>query len=191
MLVYCWLRANFSFLYGYVSSYSPVKWSWTVHEWFLNSSCAVHEHLSMNSSWTIHEHEMAKFMKLVRFMNLGVHKFEFMNLWVHELFMNYSSWIVHELLVHDLFMNNLKKWYMNSSWIVHEHLFMNSSWIYQLDRVMIMWPMIVMWSRPSPLPNLENLMLKSNIYYTIFSVKRLLFNLKYKTKDNLMPSYIF
>ena len=108
---------------------TPVKWSWTVHEWFLNSSCAVHEHLFMNSSWTIHEHEMAKFMKLVRFMNLGVHKFEFMNLWVHELFMNYSSWIVHELLVHDLFMNNFLKWYMNSSGIVHEHLFMNSSWI--------------------------------------------------------------
>ena len=68
---------------------------------------------------------------------------------------------------------------------------MNSLWIDQLDHVIIMWPMIVMWSRPSPLPNLENLMLKSNIYYTIFSVERLLFNLKYKTKDNLMPSYTF
>ena len=70
---------------------SPVKWSWTVHEWFLNSSCAVHEHLFMNSSWTIHEHEMAKFMKLVRFMNL-----EFINLssWTCE-FMNYSWTIVH------------------------------------------------------------------------------------------------
>ena len=71
---------------------APVKWSWTVHEWFLNSSCAVHEHLFMNSSWIIHEHEMAKFMKLVRFMNL-----EFINLssWTCE-FMNYSWTIVHE-----------------------------------------------------------------------------------------------
>ena len=99
---------------------SPVKWSWIVHEWFLNSSCAVHEHLFMNSSWTIHEDEMAKFMKLVRFMNL-----EFISLssWTCE-FMN-SSWTI----VHDLFMNNFKKWYMNSSWIVHEHLFINSSGI--------------------------------------------------------------
>ena len=72
--------------------FAPVKWSWTVHEWFLNSSCAVHEHLFMNSSWTIHEHEMAKFMKLVRFMNL-----EFISLssWTCE-FMNYSWTIVHE-----------------------------------------------------------------------------------------------
>ena len=90
---------------------APVKWSWTVHEWFLNSSCAVHEHLFMNSSWTIHKHDMAKFMKLVRFMHLEFISLsswtcEFMNLWVHELFMIYSSWIVHELLVHDLFMNN-------------------------------------------------------------------------------------
>ena len=87
---------------------------------FLSSSCVVHEHLFMNSSWTIHEHEMAKFMKLVRFMNL-----EFINLssWTCE-FMN-SSWTT----VHDLFINNLKKWCMNSSGIVHEHLFMNSSWI--------------------------------------------------------------
>ena len=28
-------------------------------------------------------------------------------------------------------MNNLKKWYMNSSGIVHEHLFMSSSGIVQ------------------------------------------------------------
>ena len=139
---------------------APVKWSWTVHEWFLeqfmcSSWTLIHEQF-MNYPWTWNGqvHEVGEVHEL------GVHKFEFMNLWVHELFMNYSSWIVHELLVHDLFMNNLKKWYMNSSGIVHEHLFMNSSWIDQLDHVMIMWPMIVMWSRPSPLPNLENLNVK-------------------------------
>ena len=58
--------------------------SWTVHVQFMNTySWTVHEHLFMNCSWTIHEHEVAKFMKLVRFMNLE--------------FINVSSWIVHEL----------------------------------------------------------------------------------------------
>ena len=86
--------------------------------------------LFMNGSWTIHEHEMAKFMKLVRFMNL-----EFINLssWTCE-FMN-SSWTI----VHDLFMNNFQEWYMNSSWTIVHDLFMNnfqewymnSSWIVQ------------------------------------------------------------
>ena len=78
---------------------APVKWSWTVHEWFLNSSCAVHEHLFMNSSWTWNGqvHEVGEVHKF-EFMNLWVHELvsswtcEFMNLWVHELV---SSWIVH------------------------------------------------------------------------------------------------
>ena len=63
-----------------------VNCSWMVLEQFMNTyswTC---------SSWTIHEHEMAMFMKLVRFMNL-----EFISLssWTCE-FMNYSWTIVHE-----------------------------------------------------------------------------------------------
>ena len=103
---------------------APVKWSWTVHEWFLNSSWTLIHEQFMNYPWTWNGqvHEVGEVHEL------GVHKFEFMNLWVHELFMNYCSWIVHELLVHFVH-EQFFIWYMNSSGIVHEHLFMNSSWI--------------------------------------------------------------
>ena len=99
--------------------------SWMVLEQFMCSSWTLIHEQFMNYPWTWNGqvHEVGEVHEL------GVHKFEFMNLWVHELFINNSSWIVHELLVHDLFMNNFWKWYMNSSGIVHEHLFMNSSWI--------------------------------------------------------------
>ena len=47
-----------------------ITWSsWSIHELFMNCSCTIF----LNCSWTNHE------------------------LVVHELFMNYSSWIVHEL----------------------------------------------------------------------------------------------
>ena len=76
--------------------------SWMVLEQFMCSSWTLIHEQFMNYPWTWNGqvHEVGEVHEL------GVHKFEFMNLWVHELFMNYSSWIVHELLVHDLFMNN-------------------------------------------------------------------------------------
>ena len=161
--------------------------SWMVLEQFMCSSWTLIHEQFMNYPWTWNGqvHEVGEVHEL------GVHRFEFMNLWVHELWFMNSSWTTSSWFVHEQFLKMVHEQFWNSSWTFIHEQFMSSSWIDQLDHVMIMWPMIVMWSRPSPLPNLENLILKSNIYYTIFSVKRLLFNLKYKTKDNLMPSYIF
>ena len=78
--------------------------SWMVLEQFMCSSWTLIHEQFMNYeypwTWNGQVHEVGEVHEL------GVHKFEFMNLWVHELFVNYSSWIVHELLVHDLFMND-------------------------------------------------------------------------------------
>ena len=76
--------------------------TWMVLEPFMCSSWTLIHEQFMNYPWTWNGqvHEVGEVHEL------GVYKFEFMNLWVHELLMTGSSRIIHELLVHDLFMNN-------------------------------------------------------------------------------------
>ena len=90
--------------------------SWTVHELvFMNSSCTILE----NYSWTI-VHEIftnskfmnskfmnSKFMNFSNFMNLAsVHEQFMYHPW--KLFMNYSSWSIHEFKVHERKVHELK-----------------------------------------------------------------------------------
>ena len=68
--------------------------SWMVLEQFMCSSWTLIHEQFMNYPWTWNGqvHEVGEVHEL------GVHKFEFMNLWVHELVSSWttSSWFVHE-----------------------------------------------------------------------------------------------
>ena len=103
--------------------------SWMVLEQFMCSSWTLIHEQFMNYPWTWNGqvHEVGEVHEL------GVHKFKFMNLWVHELV---SSWTIHELL----FMNS--SW-TTSSWFVHEQFkkmvheqFWNSSWTFIHEQFM-------------------------------------------------------
>ena len=101
--------------------------SWTVHVQFLK---ILHEQIMNFSSWSVREFQVQG-----QFMNcswISVHEQFMYHPW--KLFMNYSSWSIHELKVHELKDHELKQlhelghfMFKDSSWTVHELVFMNSS----------------------------------------------------------------
>ena len=128
--------------------YAPVKWTVTVHEWFVNNSwkCS-------SSSWSANETILEESLKR-GFMNW---------LWsIHELLpVNYSwnknlsnSRTIHELnlswMVHELFVTRIcclictscsghEPFMMISWWTFHEQMFMISWTFHKFEFMILKW----------------------------------------------------
>lgn len=93
-------------------SYTPARWSWTIHDFPLNDSWIIF----MKCSWKVHEDPMNLLLDILKSW-IFVHEKMLMNIHEHTF-----SWIIHEQLYSWSFiiwwMSNNK--FIGSSWTVHE-----------------------------------------------------------------------